>query len=706
MGPNTAFYRIFSGLFAVLLLLAFCPAITPVFAQEPLPQLTVPPDLGGQPWTDLEVPVLLTGDGSVAGVQFDFIYDQGLLEFTGTAAGDLTEGYQIVHKKILDNKIRVIIANIGGDLIPQGTGSVARLLFRVLDCAPPGGECGLELENVILAGEGGEEIGPAAVSNGHFKVVPLELSVSAAQGCPGTQAIASVSLFSQGQVYGLQYDINYDTALLEYKDVLSGELGPDYTVAHNEASPGTVHVMVVRIDGVPIPTGTIAVSELKFELKGGAQAGSTCPLNLSKVILSTKEEGNVSIDLFSVKNSLFTVGDAVNLNASPDSVELSVGATSQISATASPQEATISYASGNTSVATIDASGKIAAVGAGSTFVTVSASIEGYCSTSDRIAVTVSGGSGSNGGGGGGGGNGYYTLDVDRLEPTGNQKDVHIDAAVRVTFRQEIKAEDLSAICIKDREGKKQSGIKASVSGKTLTLEHESFKYATPYSVEIPAGSVARNDGLAKNSLIRWEFTTIKEPVVNRQLPDNCSFQDVPSSHWAAEIIGELCTKGIVRGYPDGLFRPEGKITRAEFTCIISHVMKIYGNYTGAPAFKDVLEGQWHYSCVQPAADDGLVKGYGNSLFLPDNNISRQEMAAVLVQAMGMSGRAMSGSGGRTNFGDDGEIAPWARGAVAVAVQEGLVAGYPDNTIRPDDFATRAEACAMIYHFMEKLGQD
>ena len=97
----------------------------------------------------------------------------------------------------------------------------------------------------------------------------------------------------------------------------------------------------------------------------------------------------------------------------------------------------------------------------------------------------------------------------------------------------------------------------------------------------------------------------------------------------------------------------------------------------------------------------GIAKGYNDGTFRPNAPISRQEIACVLVQALGKSQLADSNAQAVTTFGDDHDIAWWSRGYIYVALQQNIVSGYTDNSFDPGRDGTRAEACAMISNFLK-----
>jgi hypothetical protein len=302
----------------------------------------------------------------------------------------------------------------------------------------------------------------------------------------------------------------------------------------------------------------------------------------------------------------------------------------------------------------------------------------------------------SSGGGGGGGGGGTPELNVDTYKPAADAQNVALDAVVKVTFKQDIAAVDLTKVGIKDAQNKVVGGVTAAVDGKALVIAHDKFAYNTKYTVSVPKGTVKRTDRTVENSNLEWSFTTAVETLTA------CAYTDVPENHWAAGVIKELCQKGILDGYPDGTFRPGNDITRAEFVKIMVVALGLAEENPATPIFKDVNPNDWYYGEVEAAAKANLVNGYRNGLFKPDAKITRQEIAVILIRALGKTDEAAANANTKTAFKDDHNIASWARGSVVVAVNEGLIKGYPNGTLGPKKNATRAEVCTLVSCFLTK----
>jgi hypothetical protein len=197
------------------------------------------------------------------------------------------------------------------------------------------------------------------------------------------------------------------------------------------------------------------------------------------------------------------------------------------------------------------------------------------------------------------------------------------------------------------------------------------------------------------------QFTyTATTPVPAPAPVKGAIFTDVPAPFWASYAVNFLSSLGYVGGYPDGAFMPDNNITRAEFATIMVKVLKLTPRSTQTPMFSDINTGDWFYQAVETSVYSGIFKGYDDDTFHPNAPISRQEIACVLVQAMGKSKLADSNAKAVTKFVDDQDIAWWSRGYVFIALQQGTVSGYPDGSFKPESDTTRAEACAMVESFL------
>jgi len=158
--------------------------------------------------------------------------------------------------------------------------------------------------------------------------------------------------------------------------------------------------------------------------------------------------------------------------------------------------------------------------------------------------------------------------------------------------------------------------------------------------------------------------------------------------HWAKDSIEHLIEMGAISGYPDNTFRPDNPITRAEFATVLVKAMGL--PVAGSKVFADT-ESHWAKEAISTAYAAGIISGYNEQSFGPDDLITREQMAVMVAKAAGLTGAAPE-----LEYTDSQQISAWAREFVARAAAEKLISGYPDNTFRPADNATRAEAVTVI----------
>ena len=159
--------------------------------------------------------------------------------------------------------------------------------------------------------------------------------------------------------------------------------------------------------------------------------------------------------------------------------------------------------------------------------------------------------------------------------------------------------------------------------------------------------------------------------------------------HWAAAEIERAISSGYVKGYPDGTFRPDTGVTRAEFVAMLDSAFQVpAGQNENTPG--DVSDQDWFAQDVKSALAAGFVSGYPDGTFRPQDEVSRQDGACMLAKLLNLDGA------GDPSFSDADEIGGWAKASVSGLVAAGIMAGYPDGSFRPQEVITRAEAVVMI----------
>lgn len=175
-------------------------------------------------------------------------------------------------------------------------------------------------------------------------------------------------------------------------------------------------------------------------------------------------------------------------------------------------------------------------------------------------------------------------------------------------------------------------------------------------------------------------------------------FNDIPAGHWATAEIAEAVSMGIIQGYPDGSFRPNGDVTRAEFATMLMRGIPVLPS-TAPLTFTDSdTIGSWAVGHVQQAVARGIIQGYPDGTFRPNANITRAEMITMVVRAAGLA----AVQGRQTSFADDAQIPDWAKGNVVAAQEAGFIfGGITDNRFAAGKNATRAESASSIIKMLK-----
>ena len=180
----------------------------------------------------------------------------------------------------------------------------------------------------------------------------------------------------------------------------------------------------------------------------------------------------------------------------------------------------------------------------------------------------------------------------------------------------------------------------------------------------------------------------------------NKSFTDV-ASHWSKADVELLANKLVVDGATDTTFQPDRNITRAEFAALVVRSLGL-SSATATSNFTDVKSDAWYASTVATAAKAGIIDGYEDKTFRPDAQITREELAAMVIRAMNYASISTSVTDPQTvlsKYKDSNKIV-WAQKEIAAAINAGLINGMTDDTIGSDSQATRAQSATMLKRFL------
>lgn len=163
--------------------------------------------------------------------------------------------------------------------------------------------------------------------------------------------------------------------------------------------------------------------------------------------------------------------------------------------------------------------------------------------------------------------------------------------------------------------------------------------------------------------------------------------------HWAENAVNTLKNMGVMNGYA-GFSNPDSIITRGEFTALITRAFDMKGN-ENSKKFGDISKDHMFYDAICAAASAGIIDGFADNTFRPDNMITREEIMLILSRLTDYKNSSYK------YFADTGKGYMYVNELSKVA-GDGIIGGYPDGTFRPYNKTTRAEAATMIVSAIKK----
>lgn len=397
-------------------------------------------------------------------------------------------------------------------------------------------------------------------------------------------------------------------------------------------------------------------------------------------------------------------GSVLGVTLDKSTLDLTEDSTEQLTATVEPADAVnknVTWSSDDTSVATVDEDGKVTAVAAGTATITVTTE-DGNEAAACTVIVTrkpappapfepsapatpstpaipsvpafpgmpfwpSSGGVTT------------YAITVERPEH-GKVASSHSSANSSSTVTLTVTPDsgyELDALAVTDSQGN-EVRLTARGSGEyTFTMPEQSVTVTAVFT-PLPAGGDKPCDG--------------GMDCPSRRFPDLGTV-----GIWYHEAVDYVLRNGLMGGYSSGLFGPDDNLTRAQLAQILY-------NMAGAPVvtnsvtFTDVAPGQWCTPAVTWAAANGIIRGYGDGRFGPNDNITREQLAVMLWRYAG----SPSAAGRELPFTDAYQASGYALEALRWAVENGILSGYDGGQLNPAGLATRAQAAQMLKNYMNQ----
>ena len=469
---------------------------------------------------------------------------------------------------------------------------------------------------------------------------------------------------------------------------------------------------------------------------------------------SLDTNGKLTVDGGTLTQNGTVTGDVIykvtGVLLSPTTLTLDVGGTATLTATITPNNATnpnVTWSSDNQNVATVDQNGEVTAVSAGTATITVTTADGGKTATCEVTVtaasvpvtgVTLSQNQASL----------YYNRTPNTLTLTATvTPDNATNQAVTWTSSNPsvatVKngvvtavAPGIAVITATTQDGNHTATCTVTVrpdippanpnyritveatQGGTVTADPTAAKAGTTVTLTpVPdrgyqVGTVAVTDrfgeavAVTENADGTYTFTMpngqVTVTVTFEQAP--LPFPDVTEGDWFYDAVRYAYETGLMDGVGDSLFAPNSQTTRAQLVTIL-HRLAGEPEPGGDSGFADVAAGTWYTDAVAWAAQNGIVNGVSDTEFVPGDDITREQLAAILYRYAAYQGYDVSQRADLSGFGDASSISGYAQEALSWAHAQGLVLGFEDGSLRPQGTASRAQIATILMRFCEGVAK-
>lgn len=172
-------------------------------------------------------------------------------------------------------------------------------------------------------------------------------------------------------------------------------------------------------------------------------------------------------------------------------------------------------------------------------------------------------------------------------------------------------------------------------------------------------------------------------------------YHDIPENHWAYGSITSLAKQGIINGYDQSLFLPDDLVTRAQAAVVLSNALGLHTGNTKND-FSDVSESHWAAGAISSISKEGIITGMKENTYSPDEVLTREQVAVIFNRTF-----ELKNSDEKAIMFNDVNQKYWAYDAIQLLAKSGITGGYSDNTYRPKREVTRAEFSVFLYRALQ-----
>ncbi|NJO51082.1 MAG: S-layer homology domain-containing protein [Leptolyngbyaceae cyanobacterium RM2_2_4] len=204
--------------------------------------------------------------------------------------------------------------------------------------------------------------------------------------------------------------------------------------------------------------------------------------------------------------------------------------------------------------------------------------------------------------------------------------------------------------------------------------------------------------------LLNESATAIRRSQLIARQGTRVSFRDVASNYWASEFISELAALEIIEGFPDGTFRPDQPVTKAQFAAMLRRAFDLR-DVRNAGSFRDVSSSYWAYTAIQEAYEMGFLGLDDDNEFNPTRSLTRADVLLAIARGLQLS----SSSSVDTTLAYYTDVSTISssetRNLIAALTEQGIIVNYPETRLLSlSRVATRAEVAVCIYQALFSTG--
>lgn len=362
----------------------------------------------------------------------------------------------------------------------------------------------------------------------------------------------------------------------------------------------------------------------------------------------------------------------------------SIGAKETLVATILPENAnnkSVIWSSSNTSIVTVDENGVLTAVGNGTATITVT-TVEGNYKATCEVKVSTNssyGGNSASHSGGGSSSAGNKTANNNISVPNIS------NGGISITPKKPATGDTVTVNIVPDN-GYELEHIKV-IDGAENEVKITKVK-ENKYTFVMPEGKVKLDAAFRKIVATQVEETKVM------------LFTDIKVSDWFYNAVKFAYENNLMNGETDTLFKPNNNLNRAMLVTIL-YRLENTPTISEGNKFGDVASGQWYSNAVVWASANGIVNGYEDGTFLPMQNVSREEMSAMLMRYAKYKGYDVNKTADLNSYADRNKVSAWALSNMQWASGRGLIKGDENNKLNPQGSATRAEAAMILMRLLE-----